>query len=250
MTNAVASTEPPIIYASQSPIAISGPAKPAPIPMGNSTKACMMPWVVPRPRSLSRTCYTSPSAGVEVEEPPGAERAQLRPDPDAQAGRPARGHRAHHAGQREVCGHSTARVVRSRAHPDGRDARLSRRGTGRVHRRLDARRRAGHAAHKLAAGRGAAVQLRDPRHRYGWRSSTAHQCEVEFRRKRLKGSRVRPDCALRRLYRSRCRRPRQDGVITGRAGLPAWLLADAPSAPRGRASSPQPAEWGPDTYAP
>src|SRR5216683_7810432 len=166
MTNAVASTEPPIIYASQSPIAISGPAKPAPIPMGNSTKACMMPWVVPRPRSLSRTCYTSPSAGVEVEEPPGAERAQLRPDPDAQAGRPARGHRAHHAGQREVCGHSTARVVRSRAHPDGRDARLSRRGTGRVHRRLDARRRAGHAAHKLAAGRGAAVQLRDPRHRY------------------------------------------------------------------------------------
>src|SRR5262245_2102543 len=105
------------------------------------------------------------SGGGVPEEWLGAERSQLRADPDAPARGRAGGHPALHRDHREVFRLAAARLVRARPDPDAGHARPPGGSRDRVPRRLGARRRAGHAPDGFAANRGAAVQLRDPRHR-------------------------------------------------------------------------------------
>ena len=84
----------------------------------------------------------------------GAQRARLRPGADAQARRPEGGDRQVGGDHRQILGQAAARLVRAGPDADLRHARPSLRRRHRVHRRLGARRRAGHAQdHAQAGGR-------------------------------------------------------------------------------------------------
>ena len=103
----------------------------------------------------------------------GVQRPLLRADTDAQVRRRKRNHRGVHAHHHGFLRQEAARLVRSGADPDLPDAGSSRRGRRRIHRRLGARRPAGAREDDgRQVGRGAALQLRAPRHREHGRSST------------------------------------------------------------------------------